>query len=241
MNAPVRLVLVLSLALVASCVADDKSDNEKESVSAAGGYLPAVLSGQSDAWRVTSYDANGSATGSMDYIRQITGPDQQNGNTYYYQTTGLPGDETRRFMVAKDGIMYRADKSMFDGRVIGTTPTDSFSYDYLFYDFTLSTGVSAKVFECGLETENLYVNVDIDALRRGSETVTTPAGTFTDSPVFQLTFSVKYTPKVTGDTHIYKRVEKQWFGKNAGPVKKIAEYYEDGVRTASQVFEMVEF
>lgn len=244
-----RIGLIFALVSVVSvqCVFDNSSNDDKDSGSettAARSYMPSTLSGFNSSWHAASYDAAGTAAGTLEYTETISGPDKQGDNTYYYLTSSLFGNDPFRFSIAKNGIYFRADERMFDGHELGEpslATSSSFGLDFLFFNFSLPVGVTAKVMESGHETDNLYVNIDIDCKRIGNETVTIPAGTFPDCPLFQLTYTVRYTPKISGDVHSFKRVEMHWFGKNTGPVMKTADYFADNVYVSRAVQEMMSY
>ncbi len=238
------IILFFSCVLVLNvqCIIDTNSNKTKNNPDNSGNdihtYLSPSLTGLVSTWQMKSYDATDSLTNSLTFIKTITGPVVLDGHNYYTIHYSIPGTFTDRFSVELNSIYFQVQEHMFDGRILGTAQSTPLGTDVAFFNFSGTPGVMAHISEGGTMTDDLYVNFDIQSMLQTHETVTTPLGTFDNCPTFQLKFTVTHTPKVTGDTHHYDRIETHWFGKGTGPVKKTAEYYADGTFYARAVYEI---
>ncbi len=234
-------ILVPVGVCLAGCIADSEKtgDEGKGENKTAESYLPLPMNGVTAVWSVKKTFPAGQSSDST-YSEIINGPIEWDGNGIYTLLRSSPTNDPRKMYVNEDALFLQVERNMFGDLVIGSSPNPlPFGDYYKLFDFTLPTGVKATPFDGGTETDNMWCNFWITDERLGTETVTTPMGTFDACMKFRLAAYVKYTPKITGETVTYSSVETWWFGKNTGPLKRTYETYSGSTLIDSGVKELV--
>ncbi len=230
--------VTLACVLFAGCIADSEKtvdDGDSGDNSTVNAYLPLPMNGIATVWRTQKTFPADQASCST-YTETITGPVTWDGNDVYTLSRSSDTTDPREMYIRDDALFFQVEQSMFGGLVIGTSPNRlPFGDFYKLFDFKLPIGAKSTVLDGGTETDNLWCNFWITDERLGTETVVTPMGTFDNCMKFRLVISVRYTPRITGETVTYSTRQTWWFGENTGPLKRISESYRGSTLVESNV------
>ena len=241
MKKVVLILIILVSLLLTGCVLDEYLDKMKDEdtndISVVEEYLPSPISGTTRNWHSEIQNNVTGTTDTSSFTETITDP-VTIGEHDYYTITDSREMASRKFCVEDNGIYFLIESTMFP--VLGTNPDTPFNTNAMFFDFSGKHVSEYDIVDWGTEIEDYYINYYFKGIFIGYESVVTDKGNNYLCPKFQITYETIFTPKETGDTTHYKRVERYWFAPGIGRIKKTIDIYEESVLTTSEVDMLIE-
>lgn len=228
-----KILFALMVALLAftGCVTDSGDDEKDDNGGSGGGgggtpseYMPFV---QGAKWNFSSTSTSTSEynSGSYSYTMTCDGTTTLNGKTYWV----LTDDEESTYLRIDGNIVYQYQIMDFVGKTAAAKPVlekiAADAQDLPMFDFGKSSGQTWKIYNYTGSEGGASYTVTMTGKHGGFESVSTPAGSFSNCVKFIMTMTASSKSQEYSFTWNY--TQTMWFAKGVGPVKILQTDAED--------------
>lgn len=210
------LMLMLLMISAVGCIlgGDDKGDSGDTGISAkAAEYLPLKVGAT---WKWKSTDEEGYTSGSTE---TITGTTTLGGKEYYIISED---DVNNTYVRVANNIVYIYMEEEWVAKVLAQGATFE-AKDVPMFDFNKSAGKTWSIYSDSQNVQGSTYTVTMTGKYVGLQSVTVPAGSFTNCAVFEITMNSQYTTTWDSETYSgsYTYVATHYFAKGIGPIKMV--------------------
>jgi len=254
----IPLILIILMAFVSGCIFDN-DDDEKEAdngengngiVLSAENYLPLKVGAT---WTYTSAGIEGGEEYTREYTSTIAGTTIKDNKTYFIMFDDdsqdssymriednvlyniLPFEENEaKAVVKRAGILSAAKRAFTEQFPSGEVP---------FFNFNKEAGQTWEIFSYSDSGEGYSSTFDMTGKFIGTETVTVPAGTFTNCVKYEINMGNMYSSTGEGfsESHEWRNIMTFWLAPGVGPVKIIEELSEDNEEMDSSTDKLISY
>lgn len=227
------LMLILLFALSAGCITDsddDGDDGDNDSGGLNGGgttaaeYFPLSTPAT---WTFDETEEYDGETYTDTYTMTISGTETINGETY---TVLSSSDGEDMYFRIEDNIVYMYDPYLYIAETDNPAKTAALGKitddEMPWMNFGVGKGKTWTIFDHSEQHEGYSWSMSQKGKYIGTESVTVPAGSYSNCMKFQMTTQSSYSGE--GEQGNYLDTETFWFAKGVGPVKIISSEEENG-------------
>jgi hypothetical protein len=177
------------------------------------------------------------------YIDKVVGTMAQGGKTYWMYETSYPSE----YYSYSDTTLFRIENNTLYGfmgmdfftkpvpksakaraaKIASVAKATVFAYgsELPILKFGVSAGTSWTIYDSGVIQGN---SMKVTARYLGTESVTVPAGTFSNCAKYEMTYVTTYKDPDSSTTETYSDINTTWFAPNVGNVKGVSVSNNDG-------------